>query len=63
MKAKIDTLWSLFLTLQQVSFLPMYEVNIPANVELYFIEFRKVINFEYLKPDIFIGLIWPEVTI
>jgi hypothetical protein len=41
----------------------MYETNIPANVEIYFNEFRKMINFEILQPDNLIGAIWPGVTL
>jgi hypothetical protein len=41
----------------------MYETNVPANVEIYFEEFRKAINFDILKPDNLIGLFWPGVTL
>jgi hypothetical protein len=41
----------------------VYETNIPANVEIYFDEFRKMVNFETLKPDNIIGILWPGVTI
>ena len=63
MKGSLDDIWGLYLTLQLIAYISMYETNIPANVEIYFNEFRKLVNFEILKPDNLIGLIWPGVTL
>ena len=41
----------------------MYEVNFPANVELYLSLIRQIVDGEMLQPDAIIGLIWPEVAL
>jgi hypothetical protein len=48
MKGSLDDIWGLYLTLQLVAYISLYETNIPANVEIYFKEFRKMVNFEIL---------------
>lgn len=63
MKGSLDDIWGLYLTLQLIAYISIYEASIPANVEIYFNEFRKMVNFEILQPDNLIGLIWPGVTL
>ena len=38
-------------------------MSIPANIEIYVSEFRKLIRFEILKPDNMIGLVKPGYTL
>mgnify|MGYP001098195434 CR=1 FL=1 len=49
--------------MQLIAYMSIYEVNMPANIEIYVEEFSKMVKFEILKPDNLIGLVWPEVTI
>jgi hypothetical protein len=63
MKGSLDDIWSLYLMLQLIAYISVYETNIPANVEIYFTEFRKMVNFEILQPDNLIGIFWPGVTL
>ena len=41
----------------------IYETPIPANVEIYVAEFRKLVKFEILKPDNILGLVKPGLTL
>jgi len=41
----------------------IYETPLPANIEIFVGEFRKLIKFEILKPDNLIGIFWPGVTL
>lgn len=63
LKGSIDDLWNFFLILQMIAFLSLYEATIPANIEIYFDEFRKLVKFEILKPDNMLGLISPGLTV
>ena len=56
LKGSIDDIWALFLMLQLLAYMSVYEIPIPAVVEIYVIEFRKMIKFDILKPDKLIGL-------
>jgi len=51
LKGSLDDLWNFFLILQLIAYMSIYETPIPANVEIYVGEFRKMIKFEILKPD------------
>ena len=62
-KGALDDIWALYLTLQLIVFISVYETNVPANVEIYFEEFRKMITFDLLQPDNFIGVFWPGITV
>jgi hypothetical protein len=62
-KGALDDIWALYLTLQLIAFISVYETNVPANVEIYFEEFRKMITFDLLQPDNFIGAFWPGITV
>ena len=41
----------------------IYDTPIPANVEIYVSEFRKMIKFEILKPDNLLGIVQPGLTL
>ena len=63
LKGSIDDLWSFFLIIQLVAYMSIYETPIPANVEIYVNEFRKMVKFEILKPDNLLALIDPDLTV
>lgn len=63
LKGAIDDVWGLFLICQLVAYMSIYDTNIPANVEIYVAEFRKMVKFEILKPDPILGLIKPGLTL
>ena len=49
--------------MQLIAYMSIYDVPIPANVEIYIVEFRKLVKFEILKPDPIIGLIQPGMNL
>ena len=51
LKGSLDDIWLLFLTMQVVAYLNIYDVIIPAAVSIYVEEFRHIVCFEALKPD------------
>ena len=51
LKGSIDDIWGLFLIMQLIAYMSVYDINIPGNVEIYVEEFRKLVAFEVLKPD------------
>jgi hypothetical protein len=59
LKGAVDDMWGLFLTLQIISFLSIYNTPTPANVEIYVRAFRDTVKFEVLKPDKLIGIFKP----
>ena len=59
LKGALDDIWGLFLTLQMISFLSIYNTPTPANVEIYITAFQDTVKFEVLKPDRLIGLFDP----
>ena len=63
LKGSINDLWSLFLILQLVAFMSIYETSIPANIEIFIGEFRKIVKFEIFQPDNFLGVIQPGLTL
>ena len=50
LKGSIDDIWGLFLIMQLIAYMSIYDINIPSNVEIYVEEFRKLVAFEILKP-------------
>ena len=60
MKGSLDYLWSLFLMLQLIRSLTMYQMATPSNVEVYLDMIKSFVDFEMLKPDFFISLIYDE---
>ena len=56
LKGSIDYLFSFFLTLQIIVEIVYYDLNIPANVELYLREIGKIVRFELLNPEKLIQL-------
>lgn len=63
LKGAIDDVWGMFLICQMVAYMSIYDTNIPANVEIYVGEFRKMVKFEILKPDPILGMIKPGLTV
>ena len=63
LKGSIDDLWSFFLIMQLIAYMSIYETPIPANIEIYVSEFRKLVKFEILKPDNLLGLVSPGLTL
>ena len=63
LKGSIDEIWSFFLIVQLIAYMSIYETPIPANVEIYVSEFRKMIKFQVLSPDNILGLIKPGLTV
>ena len=47
----------MFFTLQIICYLKIYDVAIPANADIYVVEFTKLIEFDVLNPDSIIQLI------
>jgi hypothetical protein len=52
----------LYLKLQVLAFMSIYGINYPANVAIYITEFRKMVKFEIIKPDVILGYIKPGLT-
>lgn len=57
LKGAIDDVWGMFLICQMIAYMSIYDTSIPANVEIYVGEFRKMVKFEILKPDPILGMI------
>jgi hypothetical protein len=58
-----DRLMFLILNMQLVKSLTMYEVKMPANVEIYLGFIKTIVDGEMLKPDFVINIIWPGETL
>jgi hypothetical protein len=63
LKGSIDDIWGLFMTMQLLAYISIYDTSTPANVEIYIDEFRKIPKFEILKPDNLLGVFWPGLTL
>ena len=50
-KSGLDSLWSMFFIIQLTKVIPMLDFYMPAEVEMYYGEVRKTIDFEILSPD------------
>ena len=57
LKGSVDDIWGLFLIMQLIAYMSIYDINIPGNVEIYVEEFRKLVAFEILKPDSLIKVV------
>lgn len=53
----------MFFIVQLTKIIPMMDFYIPAQIEMYYGEVRKTIDFEMLDPDVLIQLVWPEETL
>lgn len=53
-KGSMNDLWNLFFTIQLIAYLTIYDVKFPANAEIYIKEFVKLVEFDILKPTVFI---------
>ena len=51
LKGSLDRLWNLFFTMQIICYLVIYDIPLPANTDIYIIEFTKLIEFDILNPD------------
>lgn len=54
LKGSMNNMWNLYFTLQIICYLTIYDISFPANTEIYLVEFVKLLEFEFLKPDKFI---------
>jgi len=65
LKGSVDDIWGLFLIMQLIAYMSIYDINIPSNVEIYVEEFRKLVAFEILKPANMVKLVDknPEVKL
>jgi len=45
LKGSLNDLWTLFFTMQIMCYLKIYDVILPANAELYVVEFTKIVEF------------------
>jgi hypothetical protein len=57
LKGSVDDIWGLFLIMQLIAYMSIYDINIPSNVEIYVEEFRKLVAFEILKPANMVKLV------
>lgn len=62
LKSGMDNLLSIFFILQMMKGVPLYGFYIPATLEVYLEEVRALIDFEVLKPDGIVGMIWKNET-
>ena len=53
----------MFLILQMLAFLSIYEISMPANADIFVGEFRSMVKFEILKPDNLLNLVQPGLTV
>jgi ATP:corrinoid adenosyltransferase len=52
----------MFYIMQLSKCIPMLGMYIPAQIEMYFDEFRKMLDFETMNPDSIIGIFAPNMT-
>jgi hypothetical protein len=53
----------LFLWLQLIASTDLYETRPPANTEIILANFRSIVRFEILKPDVLINILVPGLTL
>ena len=63
LKSSIDYIFSLFLTLQMVVHFDYYQVNIPANIEIFNQKISNIVKFELLKPKFLMKILDNETEI
>lgn len=51
LKGSLDRLWNFFFTMQIICYLVIYDVQMPANTEIYMQQFTKLIEFDLVNPD------------
>ena len=51
MKGNISKLLNLYLTLQLITYMIIYKLNIPVIAQIFIGEFKKLVEFHALKPD------------
>ena len=49
----------MFYTLQLIKVIPLFNIFIPATLEIYLTEIRGLLDFDKLTPDYLIGLAFP----
>lgn len=54
LEGSMTYIWNLYFAMQIICYLYIYDVNFPANTEIYLEEFIKLLEFQFLKPDKFI---------
>ena len=59
LKSGLDSLWSMYFTLQLVKIVPLFDIYIPAIMEIYWQEIRGLIDFDRLTPDYLINTFLP----
>ena len=62
LKGNLDSLWSLYFTLQYICYLKWFSVPFPANVQIFNDELIHLVEFSFLSPEGFIGLFKPGFT-
>jgi hypothetical protein len=65
LKGIIDDLWGIFLILQVLAYLSIYDISkdIPTSAIMYVESIRDVVTFKVLKPDPILNMIKPGLTI
>jgi hypothetical protein len=53
----------LFLWMQLIASTELYETKPPANTEIVLENFRSIVRFEILKPDVLINIFFPGLTL
>ena len=60
LKGSFDYLLDFMLYLQLIKCIPIYDLNIPANVLVVLKQLRNIIEFDALKPENLLPFIWSE---
>ena len=47
----LDTVWTLYLTLQIITYTDIYSIIQPGNVEIFNAEITKIVEFDLLDPE------------
>lgn len=56
LKGALDDLMGLYFTLQIMCYMSIYDVNFPSSADMYVQEFTKIIEFDILEPEGFVGI-------
>ena len=60
LKGLMDDLWSLYFSVQLICYLTVYKLQIPGNAELFLIQLKNLIEFNALKADTVVQIIYGE---
>lgn len=60
LKGTKGKLWSMFYAFQMLAYLRIFEVPIPANLDLFLNEMTKLVEFEMLNVNFILSMIWPD---